>query len=245
MKSGQAMKPLIGILGGMGPLATVDLMRKIIEETDAARDQDHVPTVTWNVPQIPDRQHALKGSGESPLPAMLEGIDRLNAAGATRIAIACNTAHYWFDALAAASDAPIIHIADATLDVLNRSRPDHGTVGLIATRGTLDARLFQSRFASSGIACITNTEEELTDLFIPGCYAIKRGELKAGGKLLEDAGRRLVRKGATRLVLACTEVPVGLEHIDSDLLPISIDPTRALAQACVSYWHQVQQKPSH
>ena len=77
----------------MGPLATVDFLHKLIEETPVASDQDHVPTVVWNVPQIPDRQQALAGAGISPLPAMYAGLARLVAAGATRLAIPCNTAH--------------------------------------------------------------------------------------------------------------------------------------------------------
>src|SRR6202022_1463689 len=100
------MEPLIGILGGMGPLATVDLMNKIVEEAAASRDQGHAPVVTWNVPQVPDRQQVLMGCGVS---AMLNGIAKLNLVRATRIAIACNPAHYRFDELSTASKAPIIH----------------------------------------------------------------------------------------------------------------------------------------
>jgi aspartate racemase len=217
------MKPLIGILGGMGPLATVDLMEKIIEETIASRDQDHVPVVAWNVPQIPDRQ---------------QGIAQLNAVGATRIVIACNTAHFWFDALSAASAAPIIHIADATLDVLTQSASHDGPVGLIATRGTLEAGLYQARFEAHGMRTLINTDDEIDTLFTPGCYAIKRGEFDVGGRLLDAAAQRLVDRGATKLVLACTEVPIGLKRIASALLPIAVDPNRALARACVAYWLQ-------
>lgn len=230
-------KPLIGVLGGMGPLATLDFLQKLIAATPARRDQEHVPTVVWNVPQIPDRQKALAGTGESPLPAMLHGIAQLNAAGATRIVIPCNTAHAWFDALASASQAPLIHIVQASLDALEAaSGPSGAVVGLVATRGTLDARLYQTHLEARGIPFVINTPEELDTLFTPGCYAIKQGHLERGGKLLEQAAQRLVERGAVRLVLACTEVPVGLAHIASDLLKVSIDPTQALADACLRYW---------
>lgn len=231
------MSRRIGILGGMGPLATVDLMSKIIASTPAARDQDHVPVVAWNVPQVPDRQRALAGDGPSPLPAMLEGIGHLNQAGATCIAIACNTAHHWYDALQAHSAAPILHIAQVTLEALQRDTRGGGPVGLIATHGTLQARLYQDLLEAAGIACIVPTEEQMTSLFVPGCYAVKRGELDAGGRLLESMGQSLMAAGAARLVLACTEVPVGLERIASPLLPACIDPTLALAQACIAHWH--------
>jgi aspartate racemase len=234
-----AERPLIGVLGGMGPLATLDFLHKLLAATPAARDQDHVPTVVWNVPQIPDRQMALAGTGESPLPAMLEGIERLNAAGATRIVIPCNTAHLWFDPMAAASRAPLVHIVDATLARLaaDAARPGE-CVGLVATRGLLEGGLYQRRLTEQRVPFVTSTDEELTELFTPGCYAIKRNELRAGGRLLEEAARRLLQRGATRLVLACTEVPVGLAAVDSRLLAISIDPTQALADACIAYWRQ-------
>lgn len=232
------MSRRIGILGGMGPLATVDLMAKIIANTPATRDQDHVPVVAWNVPQVPDRQRALAGEGPSPLPAMQEGIDHLNRAGATCIAIACNTAHHWYDALQVQSATPILHIAQVTLEALRSGMQDNGPVGLIATHGTLQARLYQDLLEPAGIACITPDEEQMASLFVPGCYAVKRGELDAGGRLLERIGEALVAAGATRLVLACTEVPVGLERIHSPLLPVCIDPTLALARACIAHWHE-------
>ncbi len=232
------MSRRIGILGGMGPLATVDLMAKIIANTPATRDQDHVPVVAWNVPQVPDRQRALAGEGPSPLPAMQEGIGHLNRAGATCIAIACNTAHHWYDALQVQSATPILHIAQVTLEALRSGMQDNGPVGLIATHGTLQARLYQDLLEPAGIACITPDEEQMASLFVPGCYAVKRGELDAGGRLLERIGEALVAAGATRLVLACTEVPVGLERIHSPLLPVCIDPTLALARACIAHWHE-------
>lgn len=230
--------PLIGVLGGMGPAATLDLLQKILEETRAERDQDHVPVVTWNVPQIPDRQKAAAGIGESPVPAMLKGIAALNAIGVQRIVIPCNTAHYWFDALQEGSSAPIIHIADATIELLQSQGQNTRTVGLLATRATLDAGLYQHRLEQHGIVCLENTAEELETLFTPGCYAVKRGDAAAGGALLEQAAQCLVARGAQRLILACTEVPLALEFIRSTLWPISVDSNRALALACVRYWEQ-------
>lgn len=230
------MRVLIGILGGMGPLATVDLMTRIIEQTVVSCDQDHVPVVSWNVPQVPDRQRALRGEGDSPLPALLEGIEMLNRVGATRIAIACNTAHYWFDQLAAASAAPLLHIADVTLAALDA--PEGETTGLIATRGTLESGIYQTRLAAAGLKCIVNSDEEMASLFEPGCHAVKCGALREGGNFLEQAAAALLARGATRVILGCTEVPIGLAAIRSDLLARCIDPTLALARACVEDWNR-------
>src|SRR5688572_3963986 len=109
----QFSTPILGVLGGMGPLATVDLLQKLIEETPATRDQDHVPFVAYSVPQIPDRPSAILSGAESPLPHMLAGIATLKNAGAGTVAIACNTAHYWYDDLVQQGGLPILHIADA------------------------------------------------------------------------------------------------------------------------------------
>lgn len=226
--------PLYGVLGGMGPLATVDFLHKLVLATPASRDQEHIPTLIWNVPQIPDRQHYLAGHGTSPLPAMLEGISRLNAAGATRIVIPCNTAHIWYDELAAASAAPIIHIVDATLDSLNLA--SGAVVGLIATAATLQARLYQHKLATRGIEYIVPEESLVTRLFTPGCYAVKRNQLQQGGQVLAELGQALLDQGAERLVLACTEVPVALAAIQSPLLQVSVDPAEALVQAVIRDW---------
>lgn len=234
--------PLIGVLGGMGPLATVDLLHKIIAETPASRDQEHVPVAVWNVPQIPDRQQALAGKGESPLPALLYAIRQLNRLSVSHIVVPCNTAHHWFDALAAASQAPLVHIADATLHALTQPaavRETPHTIGLIATHGTLNAGWYQQRFAAQlGAETVVPNEQEMATLFVPGCYAVKRGELLHGGQLLEQLAAQLVARGAERLVLACTEVPPALEAVSSSWRDISVDPTRALAQACVRIWQQ-------
>jgi aspartate racemase len=232
--------PLIGVLGGMGPLATVDFLQKIVTSTPATCDQDHVPLLVWNVPQIPDRQKSLAGTGESPLPAMLQGIQRLNDGGATRIAIPCNTAHLWSNELAAASPAPLIHIVDAAIAAIERHSTQGAPVGIVATRGALAGKLYQDRLTARGIPYLINTDDELDSLFTPGCYAIKQNRLDHGGSLLESAARQLIQRGAQTLILACTEVPVGLAHVHSDLLPISVDPTQALADACIDYWRQAR-----
>lgn len=230
--------PFVGVLGGMGPLATVDLLAKIIEETPATLDQHHVPVVAHNVGQIPDRQHYLAGKGPSPLPAMHAAIARLNLIGAGCIAIPCNTAHIWFDELTATSRAPLIHIADAVADHLLDATRDDTTlrrVGVLATRGTLMAGFYQQRLARRGIQTLTNSDKEFETLFTPGCYAVKAGKLAQGGELLARAATQLLERGAEALVLACTEVPPALAQA-APLAAPCIDATRALAHACVEWW---------
>ena len=227
--------PLLGVLGGMGPLATVDFLQKLIEETPARCDADHVPVIVYSVPQIPDRPPAILSNGESPLPAMLEGVRTLKRAGATRLAIACNTAHYWHDALAA-EGVPIVHIAEATCDALIENRPNVKQVGLIATKGTVAANFFQERLAAHGIACLVSTEEEQDELVLPAIEAVKRHALADAHRLSVRACERLRSRGAAEIILGCTEIPVAVEYSAHEIREICVDPTRALAQACATWW---------
>ena len=238
--NGKTVSPLIGVLGGMGPLATVDFLHKLVALTPAENDQDHVPAVIWNVPQIPGRPDALAGKGPSPLPAMIAGIERLNAAGSTRIVIPCNTAHAWYDDLQGASLAPILHIADATLALLPHRLT---SAGLIATHGTLRSGIYQSRLEACDILPVLPTDEEIETLFVPGWAAVKSNALDQAGEWLEEAVRRLLDRGAERVILACTEVPVALEHKGSRHLDLCIDPAVALAKACIDHW--TDNRPLH
>src|SRR3954465_3228012 len=168
------MAKVLGVLGGMGPLATVDFLRKLIEETPAARDEEHIPVIAWSVPQIPDRPPAITGTGESPLPAMLAGIHTLKAAGAIAIAIPCNTAHYWYDDMVREGGVPIVHIADAALEELAARSSAGKTVGLIATKGTLAAGFFQSRLKARGITPLINAEPDIDQYVLPAIVHVKR-----------------------------------------------------------------------
>ena len=123
------MSGTIGVLGGMGPLATVDFMRKVIDLTPARRDQEHLPLIVYSVPQVPGRSACILEGAASPLPAMLRGIRTLAQAGAECIAIPCNTAHHWYDELARESRCPVLHIVDAACAAMER-----GGVGLLERR---------------------------------------------------------------------------------------------------------------
>lgn len=232
------MPEVLGVLGGMGPLATVDFLRKLIEETPAARDEDHIPVVVYSVPQIPMRPSAILDGGESPLPAMLEGIRTLKQAGAVAIAIPCNTAHYWYDDMVRDGGLPIVHIADAALAELASRCPRNATVGLIGTRGTLAAGFFQRRLAAQGYRCIVNSEADQEQLVLAAINHVKRNGLDAARGLLETAITNLTAAGATVVILACTELPVVIERLSPRARALCVDATRALAAACVAWWRE-------
>lgn len=226
------MNAMIGILGGMGPLATVDFLGKLVERTPAARDQEHVPVVVYSVPQIPDRSASILSGAESPLPAMRAGILTLERAGARAIAITCNTAHYWFDDLARECRVPLLHIADCACAALGS---DVTNVGLLATTGTLAAGFYQRRLATHGYRCLTNRQDEIDGWVMPGIGLVKAGDIRGGGALLQQALTVLLERGAQRVILACTEIPPALQLVAAPQLSRCVDATATLADACIQW----------
>lgn len=226
------MNAMIGILGGMGPLATVDFLRKLVERTPAARDQEHVPLLVYSVPQIPDRIASIMGGGESPLPAMRAGLRMLERSGARAIAIPCNTAHYWYDELARECSVPLLHIADCACAALGS---EVAKVGLLATTGTLAAGFYQRRLATRGYHCLINQPDEIDTWVMPAIGLVKAGDIRGGGAMLQQALRALFERGAQRVILACTEVPPALELVAAPQLPRCVDATAALADGCIQW----------
>lgn len=222
-----AERRLIGVLGGMGPLATVDFMQKVIEATPAKHDQDHVPLIVYSVPQIPDRVGAALAGSDEPLPAMLAGIRTLEQAGVEAIAIACNTAHAWYDQLAASTKVPIIHMAQAVIDAAPRNTMP---VAVLATVGTLQAGIYQRYFEKAGWQALV-PEWQVQELIIDAIAAVKCGEIERARASFDAAAARLLALGAGRLLLACTELPVAAKGSVHEAC--CLDATACLAQASV------------
>ncbi|MEH6825812.1 MAG: amino acid racemase [Motiliproteus sp.] len=234
------MSTVIGILGGMGPLATVDFVTKIILQTPAQRDQDHLPLLVHSVPQVPDRTACLMDSQSSPLAALVKGVNTLVNAGVGCIAIPCNTAHYWHDALAQVSRVPVLHIARACSESL--AQQGVTSVGLLATDGTLKAGFYPRELGAYGID-LKVPEPSLQQQVMDGIYRVKSGAVEEGGKLLEHCMDEMLRCGVERVILGCTEIPFALDRINSTRRPMGMDATQALAAACVQ-WHAAQEHPA-
>lgn len=228
---------VVGVLGGMGPLATVDFMRKMLEATPAHRDQEHVPVVVSCIPQVPDRTEAFRGAGASPLAAMLESGQRLVAAGVGSIVIPCNTAHLWFDELQEAIDLPMLHLVDAALEEAVKVGGANGRIGLLATDATLASGLYVNRrsprLPAHKVQWLLPTAGEIIELVMPGIAAVKAGKLEIATEYLRAAARLLQQRGASAVVLGCTEIPIVL-HASNAPLPV-IDATAALARKAVMW----------
>jgi aspartate racemase len=223
---------MYGILGGMGPLAGVGLMRRIVELTPASIDQAHIPLIAYSAPQIPDRSTAILHNGPSPLPAISRGVKTLSDAGAKEIAIACCTAHHWHPELSAASEVHILHVADALQAELQARGLRHARVGVLATAGALQSGFFQDRLRRLGHEPLTLSQRQLDTLFDPGVALIKDGRLEAGGGLAKAAAEALFAQGADLVILGCSEL--GL--VFGDRSERVIDAMDALARLCVARW---------
>lgn len=221
----------LGVLGGMGPLATVDFLRKLIELTPAQIDQQHIPMVVRFCPEVPDRVDALFGRGPSPEGALVAAARGLQAAGAMAIAMPCNTAYAWYEPIAAAVDVPVLHIVDAALAEAVRLDPKGG-IGILATSGCLRSGIYRSR-GGSHLGWIEPSDVEMQDLVTPGIHAVKANRLVDATRLLTAAARALVQRGAGVIVMACTEVPVALAGKDVGVA--LVDSSAALAEACVAW----------
>ncbi len=222
----------IGILGGMGPAATADFYQKLVAATAAKRDQDHPKAIIFSNPQVPDRTAAIFGRGPDPTPILIAGADLLVRAGADFIAIPCVTAHHFYDALQAATRVPILHIVAETADAAAVEQPGLRAVGLLATTGTLQARLFESCFEPRGVAVLTPEPEVQETLVMPAIYGVKTGEpLETPRRLIREAAAHLCARGAQAVIAGCTEVPLILAPPELSV-PL-IDPTWLLARAAV------------
>ncbi|KAF1045349.1 aspartate/glutamate racemase family protein [Xylophilus sp.] len=222
----------VGVFGGMGPLATVDFMDKVVQLTPAARDQEHLPVIVASLPHIPDRSTAIVGGGADPLPALLAGIDVLNTIGVGVVAVTCNSAHHWYAQMAERSHAPVIHIAHACVAAV--PRVPQARVAVLATRGALASGFYQDALRAQGI-----------DHFVPGAAtgqddvdacirAVKAGDLAAGTAALDRALAALAGAGATAVIMGCTEIPIAARGAAPTPLAL-IDSTLELARATVAY----------
>ncbi len=227
---------VLGVLGGMGPLASAQFMVRLTELTPAERDQDHIPTVLWSDPRVPDRSRGKLGGGADPLPFLLRGIAGLRRAGCGAIAIPCNTAHGWFTEMQAAAGCPILHIVEATAAELRRIGLAGGLIGVTGTPATLDMRLYQDRLGALGWDCLTPTQSEMDRLIVPAIALVKANRVADAYAPLAEATQSLAQRGAAAVVLGCTEIPLGLQAGPAASLGITlVDTIDALARAAIRW----------
>ncbi|MDF3916232.1 aspartate/glutamate racemase family protein [Escherichia coli] len=227
------MKGLIGVLGGMGPAATVDLFNKFITFTAAQRDQEHIPLLISSIPNIPDRTDALMHNGLSPLPIMRDYMHKLEDAGAECIIIPCNTAHYWFKELKDSCHIDILSIVETTINEVRDCGKTR--IGLLATDATLYMGLYQKGIESLGFTCVS-PDSDGQKRVMESIYSLKAGNILHAQQLMNEQAETLFSLGAEILVLGCTEIPVILSEAIKEHPSRYIDSTASLVRAGIKWY---------
>ncbi|MCP4654515.1 MAG: amino acid racemase [bacterium] len=246
---------VIGIVGGLGPYAHLELERRLLAAVkEADGDQSYPPWLVSSIPETPDRTAALLGTGPSPVPWLIRSLERLEAGGADFAVIACNTAYAFLDEIAPQVRLPILHLVAETLLEVKPSTPG-SRVGLLATTGTLRSDLYRTvaaRYAPEleivTLLDLPGGEDWQEQLVMRPIYGRLLGDGRSGGlktghdrdpetgKLhadsLREAVRRLAAAGADCVVAGCTEIPLAIGRAEVDGTPL-VDPLEVAAGAAV------------
>jgi aspartate racemase len=232
---------VVGVIGGLGPEATLDFFGKVLVHSKAKKDQDHIHLIIENNPKTPNRNDAIAGKGISPGPALAAMATALDRAGADFIVMACNTAHAFENAIRAATPKPFISLINEVVDEVRGSHPDAKRVGLLAAQGCLDAGIYHTAFAKQGVE-VLNLAEKSQARFMELLYRIKSGERGADiRRAMQELGEELIAAGAEILIAGCTEVPLVLAS-GENTRPL-VDSTDVLAQRCVQYARRIKPLP--
>ncbi len=222
----------VGVLGGMGPDATVDFMSAVIALTQAGKDQDHIHMIVDNNPGVPDRQAAMKGDRLAVSKVLGDMALRLEAAGADFLVMPCNTAHAFLPEVLPKLHVPFIHIVNETVAEIANTQPRARQVGVMATNACIESDVYQSAILASGRRSIlppAERQQELMGLI----HRIKRGDKgKAVKRAMRGIAMDLAKQGAEVIVAGCTEIPLVLGKDELDLPFIS--STEVLARRTVA-----------
>ncbi|MFB9128966.1 aspartate/glutamate racemase family protein [Paraburkholderia dipogonis] len=231
----------VGVVGGVGPAATVDFMQKIVRNTPANRDQDHIKLLIEQNPQIPDRTENLIGDGPDPTVSLYATCKKLESGDADLIAIPCNTAHAFVERIQPYLSIPIVNMLTVTVCHLREMFPALRSVGVLATSGTIASGVYEKALESEGLRQIV-PRAELQARVMEAIYGSKG--VKAGfttGQCLDDISAAidgLVAEGVEVIILGCTELPLLLpkkSFVGTTGARVSlVDPTDVLARQCVA-----------
>lgn len=206
---------IVGIIGGMGPEATLNLFGKIIEKSKPfiQVDQDHIRIIIDNNPKIPDRTKFIQGKGKNPISAIIKTAQTLEKAGVTLGVIPCMTSHYFYDDIQNSVSYPIINAYIETYNYIISNFPNVQKIGVLATTGTRSTKLFEKHFANKKIIFPSLlTQENKVMEAIYGQKGIKKGLLSnENTSLLIDASHELIKNGAEIIIAGCTEIPLVLK----------------------------------
>jgi aspartate racemase len=225
-------RKIVGVLGGMGPDATVDFMASVIALTPAEKDQDHIHMIVDHNPGVPDRQAAMRGDRSVVSTVLIEMALRLEAAGADFLVMPCNTAHVFLPEVLPFIHVPFVHIVEETVGEISALCPGAKRVGVLATTACIEAGVYQTAIDASGRLSVLPAAQRQRDL-MELIFRIKRGEQGTRERnAMRAVAEELAGQGAEVIVAGCTEIPLVIEGADLDLPFIS--STEVLARRTVA-----------
>ena len=223
----------IGIIGGMGPLATIDLYEKITINTRAEKDQDHIHIIIDSYPQIEDRTAYILHGGKNPKDKLIESAKRLEIAGADALIMPCNTAHFFAKDIEKEVNIPLIHIVKSTAEAIKNKYPKANNIGLIATTGTLKTGVYADILKDYGYNIIELNEiieNNIMDCIYKG---VKAGKTEEYVPLFQKCVDEITDMGADVLIAGCTEIPILVPYVKAKV-PF-VDATLELALAAIKF----------
>tara|TARA_Y100000590_G_scaffold88200_3_gene99033 strand:- start:3175 stop:3936 length:762 start_codon:yes stop_codon:yes gene_type:complete len=236
-------KKMIGIVGGMGPYAGIDLVKKIFDLTNASSDQDHIPVAMISTPHlIEDRTKYLTGhSKNNPGIAIAEIVNKLVSQGASIIGMPCNTAHAppIFDKIkkVITNDIVFVHMIEEVVQYIKNQHPDIINVGLLATAGTINTKIYENELYKKGITPVLLSDLEQKKYVDSSIYDSKFGIKSFSNPVKEKAKQKLgkaiqslINMGSQTIIMGCTEIPIAIKESFFNSVPL-IDSTMILARA--------------
>ncbi|RED18851.1 aspartate/glutamate racemase family protein [Pontivivens insulae] len=210
------MKRAVGILGGMGPAATIDLMQRVIAAVDGADDADHVPLIVHQNSQVPSRIAAIvEGRGEDPGPVLARMTRDLERAGALALAMPCNTAHAYAPAIRAAATVPFIDMVALSADHASRL-PQVARMGLLGSPALARASVYDAPLAARGLSAVHPRHEALElvrDVKARGVHEAARTQLRTLATHLRD-------DGADAIAISCSEFSLLADALAEFDIPV-------------------------
>ena len=222
----------IGIIGGMGPLATYDLAEKILNNTVASCDQDNIPVLIDCNTRIADRTAAILHGGTDPRPELKKSAKRLESAGADVLMMACNTAHYFYDSVCEDIKIPVLHMPRLTAQLIFEMGVKKA--GVLATDGTCQSGVYGDALKEEGIDPVYPSAEKQKIIMSLIYDHVKAGIMDFSDLDIDGVISEMKGKGAEVLILGCTELPMAFDLIGETGIP-AIDPTEVLARAAVRF----------
>ena len=223
---------ILGVLGGVGPLATIYFADLVVKMTQAQTDQEHIAMVILNHASIPDRTaYILDKSNPDPLPVMVRDAKILEEDNCSYIVIPCNTAHYFYDEIQKSVNVPIINILEETVSYCEKTVPELKKIGVLATEGTIKSRAYQNIIEKHSLECVLPSDEDQASLM-----NIIYNQVKAGMQVDIFEFQRIIgelkKKGCEAVILGCTELSIIKKDFGIDR-PDIVDSMECLARASI------------